>query len=85
MIIDDFDLSKEKDFLMFSKQIIDDFIAFKISSCKNLSIFEALLKYAELKGIDEELLGDCIKNDFMIRELILKDLNKETYTDSFEW
>lgn len=85
MIINNFDLSKDEDFLIFSKQIIDDFVAFKISSCKNLSIFDSLLKYAELKEIDEDLLGDCIKNDFMIRELILKELNKDTFTEISDW
>ena len=69
MIIDNFDLSKDEDFLIFSKQIIDDFVAFKISSCKNLSIFDSLLKYAELKEIDEDL-------DYLMYNKICTQLKK---------
>lgn len=85
MIFNNFNLANDAEFEIFAKQITEDFIAFKISSCKNLGIFDSLLKYAQLKEIDEDLLGECVKNDVTIKGLIQKEIENHLELDNSEW
>lgn len=85
MIFNNFDLTNDSEFEIFAKQITEDFIAFKIEECKNIGIFDSLLKYAQLKEIDEDLLGECVKNDVTIKGLIQKEMENHLEFDNTEW
>ena len=85
MNIDDYNLANDGEFLKFSQQIADDFIAFKISNCKDFSIVDSLLKYAKMKNIDEELLGECIEKNSLLKELISKEIKNEPAVEYSEW
>ena len=85
MIFNNFNLANDTEFEIFAKQITEDFIAFKIKECKNLGIFDSLLKYAQLKEIDEDLLGECVKNDATIKGLIQKEIESHLELDNSEW
>ena len=85
MIFNNFDLTNDSEFEIFAKQITEDFIAFKIEHCKNIGIFDSLLKYAQLKEIDEDLLGECVKNDVTIKGLIQKEMENHLEIDNTEW
>lgn len=85
MIFNNFDLTNDSEFEIFAKQITEDFIAFKIEQCKNIGIFDSLLKYAQLKEIDEDLLGECVKNDVTIKGLIQKEMENHLEFDNTEW
>lgn len=85
MIFSNFDLTKDSEFALFSKKVTEDFIAFKISKGREISIFDALLEYAELKEIDADLLGDCVKNDTTIRGLIQRELDSKEVSDYSDW
>ena len=85
MIFNNFDLTNDSEFEIFAKQITEDFIAFNIEHCKNIGIFDSLLKYAQLKEIDEDLLGECVKNDVTIKGLIQKEMENHLEFDNTEW
>lgn len=85
MIFNNFDLTNDAEFEIFAKQITEDFIAFKIEECKNIGIFDSLLKYAQIKEIDEDLLGECVKNDATIKGLIQKEMENHLELDNTEW
>ena len=85
MIFNNLDLTKDEDFKIFSESVTEDFIAFKISKCKNTTIFDALLKYAELKEIDEDLLGDCIKENATLKGLLQQEMENNIEFDNNEW
>ena len=85
MIFNNFNLTNDSEFEIFAKQITEDFIAFKIEQCKNIGIFDSLLKYAQLKEIDEDLLGECVKNDVTIKGLIQKEMENHLEFDNTEW
>lgn len=85
MIFNNFNLSNDAEFEIFAKQITEDFIAFKIKECKDQGIFDSLLKYAQIKEMDEDLLGECVKNDATIKGLIQKELENHLEFDNTEW
>lgn len=86
MIINNLDLSNDNDFKLFSNVIVDDFIAYKIKFCKDISIMDSLMKYADYKQIEFELLGDCVNENITLKELLRKEVEKQqTPEKEFEW
>ena len=46
---------------------------------------DSLLKYAKMKNIDEELLGECIEKNSLLKELISKEIKNEPAVEYSEW
>lgn len=81
MVVDGLDLSVDSQFKVFAEKVVNDFIAFKTQTCKEIGILDALMKYASDKGLDEDLLGDCIKSNSTIKTILEKELENEYVKD----
>ena len=74
----------EKELNSLAQEFKEKFVAFYCDRCKDLSILEAILEYAERYSIDERILGELIQKDKELTSRI-KNSKKTRFRTTEEW
>ena len=74
----------EKELNSLAQELKEKFVACYCDRCKDLSILEAILEYAERYSIDERILGELIQKDKELTNRI-KTSKKVRFRTVEEW